>query len=165
MRYRRGTAGLIKAAQAKALAEALCPAMTTDVDNPYRAAEQLALRWTKGDQAAIDEVTTLLDPSETTDIALIAPAISLKIDDIERIDRMVRTKEARRDRCLSEIEVHRLSTFLIDRQMTEVVHDAEVRLYHLLLFAERSAGCVMTTPQNRWPTRRTAAPAPVRDRR
>jgi hypothetical protein len=109
LRYRRAMASLINAAKVKALTEALCQLEDYAFDSPGRKAEQLARKWAKGDQAAIEKVNTLLDSSECTEEALIAQALSLKLDDIACLERMILIKEARRDNVLREIDLHRAS--------------------------------------------------------
>ena len=81
--------------------------------------------WTKGDQDAIEKVRTLLDSSELTEDAIIAQAVSLKLGDIERLDRMVMTKEARRDNALQETERHRANLGARLRRAAEQVEDAD----------------------------------------
>src|ERR1700690_244240 len=58
LRFRRAIANLIKATKPKVLSGALREAMNDDhaFDPRSREAEQLALKWAKGDQAAIEKV-------------------------------------------------------------------------------------------------------------
>jgi hypothetical protein len=125
LRYRRATANLIKAAKAEALADALRQATSQDFSFDDQAPEKLALGWTKGDQDAIEKVQTLLDPAELTEDAIIARAVSLKLNDVERLDRMVMTKEARRNNALEETERHRANFGARLRRAAEQVEDAD----------------------------------------
>jgi hypothetical protein len=125
LRYRRVTANLIKTAKAKALADALRQVTCQDISVDDRVPEELASRWTKGDQDAIEKVRTLLDSSELTEDAIIAQAVSLKLDDIERLDRMVMTKEVRRDNALHEIERHRANFGARLRRAAEQIEEAD----------------------------------------
>jgi hypothetical protein len=54
-----------------------------------------------------------------------AQTLSLKINDIERIDRMVMAAEARRDATLREIERHRATLGQALRRETEQVEEGE----------------------------------------
>jgi len=56
-----------------------------------------------------------------------AEAISYKIDDLERIDRMVMTMEARRNAAYREAERYRIGFGERLRRVTEQVEDAEFR--------------------------------------
>jgi hypothetical protein len=54
-----------------------------------------------------------------------AQTLSLKINDIERIDRMVMAAEVRRDATLREIERHRTTLGQALRRATEQVEEGE----------------------------------------
>lgn len=57
-----------------------------------------------------------------------AEALALRLDDIERIDRMIMAAEARRDATLREIDRHRAGFGQKLRRVVEQVEDADYRL-------------------------------------
>jgi hypothetical protein len=121
LRYRRASARLIEAGKAQALADTLRWAMINDTEFQYfpQLADELASKWSQGDPAAIEKIKTLLAPSALTEDALNAQAVSRKLDDIERLDRMVLTKEVRRDKALREIDLHRVSFSVQTRRIAK----------------------------------------------
>lgn len=69
--------------------------------------EKLVQGWAARDPAAIKTVDDGLASTGLTMDAVIAQTLSVKIDDIERIDRMIMTAEARRNAVLREVDRHR----------------------------------------------------------
>src|SRR5262249_13399814 len=65
-------------------------------------ARNLAEAWAARERSAIKQVDKLLASAGLTMDAVMAQALSLKLDDIERIDRMIATAEGRRN---AEIKV------------------------------------------------------------
>jgi hypothetical protein len=72
-------------------------------------AEQLSRKWALGDEEAMGEVERLLGRAGLTFDAVMAQTLAARIDDVERIDRMVIIAEARRDAVLREIRSRRLA--------------------------------------------------------
>src|SRR5712671_383558 len=70
-------------------------------------AGQLARKWALGDEEAMGEVERLLGRAGLTFDAVMAQTLAARIDDVERIDRMVIIAEARRDAVLREIRSRR----------------------------------------------------------
>ncbi len=124
VRLRRIAANLIKAAKATALADRLRQELSNSFAFDVVEAPELALKWAKGDPDAVKKVRTLLD-AEPAEDELIAQAVSLKLDDLERLDRMIMTKEIRRDNALREMERHHDSLAARLRRAVEEVEDAE----------------------------------------
>jgi hypothetical protein len=77
---------------------------------PSYDAQQLAWKWSCGDEAATREVEEALRRRGLTIEAVMAQTLSVRIDDCERIDRMITIAEARRDAVLREIG-HRRAAF------------------------------------------------------
>lgn len=92
-------------------------------------AEALALKWRIKEPGALKEVQRLLDKAGMTWDAIKAEALSLRISDVERIDRLIVSAESRRDATLREIERHRAALGRKLRAAVQQVEDAE---YHLL---------------------------------
>ena len=92
-------------------------------------AEALALKWRIKEPGALKEVQRLLDKAGMPWDAIKAEALSLRISDVERIDRLIVSAESRRDATLREIERHRAALGRKLRAAVQQVEDAE---YHLL---------------------------------
>jgi hypothetical protein len=69
----------------------------------------------------------LLRESELTMDAVMAQALQIALNDIERIDGMIMKAEARRNAALREIERHRAALADALRRATERVRDAEFK--------------------------------------
>jgi hypothetical protein len=67
----------------------------------------LVAGWAMHQQAAIEEVDNRLRRKGLTVDTVLAKALAKKLDEFERIDRMIMTAEARRNAALHEIERHR----------------------------------------------------------
>jgi hypothetical protein len=85
----------------------------------------LALDWAKGKRKAIEEVDARLAGMGQTVHSLMAQALTMKIDDFERIDRMILNKQLRRDAILREIDRHRTTLGQKLRDAVEQIEDAE----------------------------------------
>jgi hypothetical protein len=101
IRLRRLKAQLMQAAAHEGLEEVLAPLFDSDD------AEELARKWAGGDEAATREVEEALGRASLTVDAVMAQTLAIRIDDFERIDRMITVAEARRDAVLREIARHR----------------------------------------------------------
>ena len=71
------------------------------------------------------QAETLLAPKRESAEAVTAQTLALKIDIVERIDRMMVTAEARRNAVLREIERHRASFARTLRRAVREVEDGE----------------------------------------
>jgi hypothetical protein len=78
--------------------------------------------------APIKRVDKLLAPAGLTMDAVMAQALSLKLDDIERIDRMIATAEGRRNAILREVDRHRTAWRQNLRQAVLQIEAAEIKV-------------------------------------
>ena len=100
-RLRRLKAHLMTAVAHKGLREILEPLIGwTDARN-------LAEAWAARERSAIKQADELLASAGLTMDAVMAQSLSLKLNDIERIDRMIAAAEMRRNAILREIDRHR----------------------------------------------------------
>jgi len=67
----------------------------------------LATAWFVRKPSAIKQVEKILASAELSSDAIMAQTLSITLDDIERIDRMIQVAEARRNVSLREIDRHR----------------------------------------------------------
>ena len=101
IRLRHLKSQLLRAAAHEGLARVLTPLLD------WPSADRLSRKWALGDEEAIAEVERLLGRAGLTIDAVMAQTLAARIDDVERIDRMVTTAEARRDAVLREIRSRR----------------------------------------------------------
>ncbi len=101
VRLRRLKSHLLHAAAHEGLARVLTPLLD------WASARQLSRKWASGDEEAICEVERLLGRAGLTIDAVMAQTLAVRIDDVERIDRMVIIAEVRRDAVLREIRSRR----------------------------------------------------------
>jgi hypothetical protein len=101
IRLRRLKSQLLHAAAHEGLAQVLTPLID------WAGARQLSRKWASGDEEALCEVERLLSQADLTIDAVMAQTLAARIDDVERIDRMVIIAEARRDTVLREIRSRR----------------------------------------------------------
>ena len=101
VRLRRLKSHLLQAAAHEGLARVLTPLID------WASARQLSRKWASGDEEALCEVERLLGRAGLTIDAVMAQTLAARIDDVERIDRMVIIAEARRDAVLREIRSRR----------------------------------------------------------
>ena len=119
MRWRRLKSNLLAASTHAGLEQVLKPLCG------YIEADRLAASWARNEAAGRKEVKRLLASAGLSMDAVMAQTLALKISDIERIDRMVMTAEARRDATLREIERHRAALGQALRRETEQVEEGE----------------------------------------
>lgn len=100
LRLRRLKASLFVANAFRGLQEILEPFAEGE-------AAYLAERWAAKERAAIKKVDKILTQVGLTMDAIMAQTLSLNIDSIERIDRMIMGLEARRNIALRELDRHR----------------------------------------------------------
>ena len=91
----------------------------------WQYSEQLARQWTLRDAAAVTKAEAVLASAGLSAEAVTAQTLALKIDIVERIDRMMVTAEARRNSVLREIERHRASFAHTLRRAVQEVEGAE----------------------------------------
>jgi len=68
---------------------------------------ELVEAWARGDRRAIQQVKTILNSAKLTMDAVIAETVSVHIEQLERMERMLALLEARRNAILREIDRHR----------------------------------------------------------
>jgi hypothetical protein len=90
--------------------------------------EGLAKAWAARDQSAIKRVDKLLASAGLTMDAVMAQTLSISLDDIERIDRMIATAEVRRNAILREVDRHRTTWGQELRRAAQQAEDAEFKL-------------------------------------
>jgi hypothetical protein len=121
-RLRRHKANLMTAVAHKGLKEILAPLIGwTDARN-------LAEAWAARERSAIKQVDKLLASAGLTMDAVMAQALSLKLDHIERIDRMIATAEGRRNAILREVDRHRTAWGQNLRQAVQQIEAAEIKV-------------------------------------
>ena len=84
------------------------PGESIDIFNSKKEIEDLALRWFT-DPKAKKEVSELLGKFQLDEIAIEAEAIRESSQDLEQLDRMLRSLEARRDRALALVVEYRVN--------------------------------------------------------
>jgi hypothetical protein len=122
LRLRRLKANLMTASAVHGLAKVLEPFMGCSD------AESLAVDWAKRKSRAIKRVETILASTGLTWDAVIAQTLSIKLDDVERIDRMIAIAEARRNLALREIDRHRESLRHNPRRSVQQVEEGQLRV-------------------------------------
>ena len=128
MRLRRFIDGLIVVSQQEALEKIVYQLRSTDDVFSAEASKALALKFTLKDVDAVKEVNELLKAADLTWDVVWARTVALNIDDIERIDRMIKTSEKRRNKTLCHIESHRKSFGPALRAVVKDIEDAEFRV-------------------------------------
>ena len=103
VRLRRLKSHLLQAAAHQGLDRVLTPLIGCE------SADRLSRQWAAGNEEALGEVERLLGRAGLTFDAVMAQTLAARIDDVERIDRMVIIAEARRDAVLREIRSRRLA--------------------------------------------------------
>lgn len=119
LRLRRLKASLVLASARLGLERVLQPTL-----NRFEAGN-LAGAWYARDEKALQRVDEFLEQIGLTIDAVMAQTLSAKLDDIERIDRMLANAEARRHLVLREIDRHRAAVAARLRTATEAIEDAE----------------------------------------
>jgi hypothetical protein len=102
LRLRRLKANLMTATAYRGLQQILKPLVDGFLEE-----EDLAKAWAARDKGAIKQVDKLLASAGLTMDAVMAQTLSISLDDIERIDRMIATAEVRRNAILHEVDRHR----------------------------------------------------------
>jgi hypothetical protein len=91
---------------------------------------ELKRNWTRRDPTAIAKVTRLLDSAGLTEDAVLAQTLAVKLDQIDRIDRMTFQAERRRDLAIQQIERRHLAArarAAVKRASEEEIEDVEFK--------------------------------------
>lgn len=88
-------------------------------------AHKLAAGWAWREPDSVENLQLYLRQTELSMDVLMARALQIRLNDIERIDRMIMNAEARRNTILREIDRHRAALAGALRRATENVRDAE----------------------------------------
>src|SRR5262245_20486957 len=121
-RLRRLKAALMATNAHEGLSAALDPLMDWDEK------EALVADWTARDPEAMKRVDEILESAGLTMDSVMAQSLSIKLDDIERIDRMTALAEARRYAILQEIDGHRENLSQKLRRAVQQVENGQFRL-------------------------------------
>jgi hypothetical protein len=132
LRLRRLKASLIATKAHNGLVQILEPL------SDWASARALAKAWAKRDPGAIKEVDVLLASADLTMDAVMAQTLALKLDAVERIDRMIMSAEARRNAVLREVDRHRASVAQALRRAANV-EDAQFEEVGAKQIVDRSA--------------------------
>jgi hypothetical protein len=119
MRLRRLKTNLLAASTAKGLRKVLEPLVQ------YASLGPLVEGWYGRNEASMNKVDALLNKAGLTIEHVLAQTLSHKLDDIERIDRMIANAEARRHVVLREIDRHRDALAARLRAAVEAIEDGE----------------------------------------
>jgi len=117
-RLRRLQASLMTATAYEGLQKVLEPLL-----EPYPQQVDLARAWAARDKAAIKRVDELLASAGLTMNAVMAHTFCTYLNELERIERMIASAEARRDAILREVELHRERRGRKFRWATELIED------------------------------------------
>jgi hypothetical protein len=101
--------------------------------------KNLVKKWAMRDPAAIERVDKLLESVNTTTNTVMAGAFVQKLEDIERIDRLITIAEARRNAAFREIGRHRESFAQTLRSTEEEIEATEFETVKPSLIAPKSA--------------------------
>jgi hypothetical protein len=94
----------------------------------WRERDVLVGDWFAREPEAIKRVDQILESAGLTMDAVMAQSLSIKLDDIERIDRMTALAEARRNAILREIDGHREILSQNLRRAVQNVEDGQFRV-------------------------------------
>jgi hypothetical protein len=122
-RLRRLKAHLMRASAYEGLAQVLKPLVKWETH------DDLAQQWHAGEEEAVATVKRVLTSAGLTTDAVMAHTLAARINDVERIDRMMMAAEMRRDNILREFERRRSALGL--RRAIHEAEDAEFKLLPL----------------------------------
>ena len=88
---------------------------------------EIATNWKSREPDAVAKVDAALAATGLTRDRVMAETLARKLDEVERIDRMVAGAEARRNVALREIDRHRATLGVALRQAADEVLDAEFK--------------------------------------
>jgi hypothetical protein len=87
--------------------------------------QQLASRWLTNDENATAEVEEILDARGLDMNSIMAQALSNKLNEIERLDRLIASADARRNKALTELERRRDTLARRLRMVTDTIIDVD----------------------------------------
>jgi hypothetical protein len=119
VRLRRLKASLMTADAHKGLERILKPLVG------FLLEDDLAKAWAAREKAAIERVDELLASAGLTMDEVMAQTLSINLNDIERIERMIANAEARRNAILREVERHRATWGEDLRRAAQQAEDVE----------------------------------------
>jgi hypothetical protein len=122
LRLRRLKANLMTAAAYKGLERILNPLLN------WTARDNLVKGWVAREPSAVKQVDKVLASAGLALDAVMAETLSFKIDDIERIDRMIAAAEGRRNAILREVDRHRATWGQDLRQAAQQIEEAEFKV-------------------------------------
>jgi hypothetical protein len=133
LRLRRLKANLVTATAYRGLEQILKPLVG------FLEEEHLAKAWAARDQNAIKRVDKLLASASLTMDAVMAQTLSISLDDIERIDRMIATAEGRRNAVPRERDRHRTTWGQNLPRAVQQIEAAEIQVIETKPAKKRSA--------------------------
>jgi hypothetical protein len=119
MRLRRLKASLLRSSAIMGLEHLLKPLIG------FGEANALVKGWYAREEDALNEVQELLDSAGLTMDSVMSQTLSKKIDDVERIDRMLASAEARRHIVVREVDRHRAAVAARLQMAAKDIEDAE----------------------------------------
>jgi hypothetical protein len=119
LRMRRLKANLLTSTTSEGLGTLIRPLLE------YKAADQLLKDWALRDRAAVKEVDEYLAAMGVTMDAPIARALAMRIDQFDRLDRMIMNAEGRRNAALREVDRHRSNLGQALRRASDDVIEGE----------------------------------------
>jgi hypothetical protein len=102
-------------------------------------ASDLAQAWATREPGAIKQVDELLASAGFTMDAVMAQTLSLKLDDIDRIDQMIATAEGRRNAILREVDRHRTTWGQNVRRAVQQIEASEIKVIETTPAKKKSA--------------------------
>jgi hypothetical protein len=132
-RLRRLKVNLMTATAHQGLEAVLAPLVS------WSQRDSLAKAWAARKPSAIERVDKVLASAGLTMDAVMAQTLSLKLDDIERIDRMIAIAEARRNTILREVDRHRETLSQNLRRAVQQVEDGQLRVIENTSVSRRNA--------------------------
>jgi hypothetical protein len=117
LRLRRLKTQLLASTVPKALAELLKPY--------YNDADNLAWKWATREKTTVQQMDGLLAGIGLNMDAVLARALAIRLDEFERVDRIIMTMEVRRNAALREIDRHRETLGQQLRRLAQRAEDAE----------------------------------------
>jgi hypothetical protein len=121
-RLRHLAANLVRAKVHKGLCDVLSP-----LKGPSQA-KALSEGWLARKPDAVEEVKKVLTSAGLSLDTVRAQTFSIELDDVERISRMIEAAEARRNRCLHEIDRHRETLGQKLRRTVQQLGDGQLRV-------------------------------------
>ena len=119
LRLRRLKAALLESSQHRGIRE------LSKLFFGYREMDDIAEGWQKRDKQVVRRVERALSSAGLTREHVMAETLSVELDNIERIDRLIASAEARRNAVLREVDRHRSVLAQTLRRAVEEPEDAE----------------------------------------